>query len=93
MGDNSEIGAVTVANISGATLTVADNSTAIIGTLNSDINSTIDFGTNGTLIIYQNSDGTFNGTLAGQGTLIKRGNSALIRFGADIESGTSSVND
>ena len=61
LGNNSNIGAVTVANIAGASLDV-DGGTATIRTLNGGDNSDIDFGTDGTLIVYQNTNGDFEGT-------------------------------
>ena len=58
LGNNSNIGAVTVANIAGASLDI-DGGTATIRSLNGGDNSDIDFGTDGTLIVYQNANGDF----------------------------------
>jgi len=92
LGNNSNIGAVTVANIAGASLDV-DGGTATIRTLNGGDNSDIDFGTDGTLIVYQNTNGDFEGTFSGQGTLTKRGSGSLGRLGSTIRSGNSSINN
>ena len=92
LGNNSNIGAVTVANIAGASLDV-DGGTATIRTLNGGDNSDIDFGTDGTLIVYQNTNGDFEGTFSGQGTLTKRGSGNLGRLGSTIRSGNSSINN
>jgi len=92
LGNNSSIGAVTIANIVGATLDI-DGGTITTRTLSSAENSIIDFGTNGQLIVYQDSENNLDGTLNGQGTLTKRGNSDLFRFNARIKSGNSTIGD
>jgi fibronectin-binding autotransporter adhesin len=92
LGNNSSIGAVTIANIVGATLDI-DGGTITTRTFSSAENSIIDFGVNGQLIIYQDSENNFEGTLNGQGTLTKRGNSDLTRLGSTIKAGNSTINN
>ena len=87
---NSSTGVVNIANIAGAKLDI-DGSTVTTRTLDGGANSIIDLGSSGQLIFYQNSDGDFNGTFDGQGTLTKRGSSDLRRFGSTIEAGNSSI--
>jgi fibronectin-binding autotransporter adhesin len=92
LGNNSSIGAVTIANIAGAKLDI-DGNTATIKTLNGYDNSSIDFGLNGTLIVYQLADGEYQGQFEGNGTLTKRGDSNINRLGSTIQSGNSSINN
>jgi fibronectin-binding autotransporter adhesin len=92
LGNNSSIGAVTIANIAGAKLDI-DGNTATIKTLNGYDNSSIDFGSNGTLIVYQLADGEYQGQFEGNGTLTKRGDSNINRLGSTIQSGNSSINN
>ena len=92
LGNNSSIGAVTVANIAGAKLDL-DGNTSTIRTLNVGAGGTLDFGNDGTLITYQNSDGNLEGTLEGQGTLSKKGSGSINRFGSTIRAGNSSINN
>jgi len=53
--------------------------------------SDIDFGTNGTLIVYQGSDQSYEGTLSGTGTISKRGSGKINRFGSTIVNGNSNI--
>jgi len=54
---------------------------------------TLDFGNDGTLIVYQNNNGNLDGTLEGQGTLSKKGSGSINRFGSTIRAGNSSINN
>ena len=88
--NNSEIGAVTIANVAGATLDI-NGGTTTIRTLIGNDRSDIDFGTNGTLIVYQGSDQSYEGTLSGTGTISKRGSGKINRFGSTIVNGNSNI--
>ena len=88
--NNSEIGAVTIANVAGATLDI-NGGTTTIRTLIGNDRSDIDFGTNGTLIVYQGSDQSYEGTLSGTGTIFKRGSGKINRFGSTIVNGNSNI--
>ena len=88
--NNSEIGAVTIANVAGATLDI-NGGTTTIRTLIGNDRSDIDFGTNGTLIVYQGSDQSYEGTLSGTGTISKRGSGKINRFGSTIINGNSNI--
>uniref|UniRef100_UPI003F848268 autotransporter-associated beta strand repeat-containing protein n=1 Tax=Candidatus Pelagibacter sp. HIMB1709 TaxID=3413367 RepID=UPI003F848268 len=88
--NNSEIGAVTIANVAGATLDI-NGGTTTIRTLIGNDRSDIDFGTDGTLIVYQGSDQNYEGTLSGSGTISKRGSGKINRFGSTIVEGDSDI--
>jgi len=88
--NNSEIGAVTIANVAGATLDINGGTTTIRTLIGYD-RSDIDFGTDGTLIVYQGSDQSYEGTLSGTGTISKRGSGKINRLGSTIVEGDSDI--
>jgi len=91
LADGSIIGAVTIANTVGATLDI-DGNQVVINTLTGYANSTIDLGSDGTLVIYQLSNSDYEGSFNGNGTLDKRGDSTLGRLASSIKSGRSTIN-